>query len=368
MEVPQEIFENGPLFRGHVVHVADRTVAARWGPMLRQALRTFAASGTRVTLITDDTATLTALESSTVARRRIAALGGWHTWRVEAVLRNRLDAPCDLLHLWGTTGLHWIQRWARKTRAGLLIHALSTPDVHRLARTVLSERIQVALIARRLASANATGWRVISPGVGLPRRPVDLRTGERTLAVLCATTLDEHSGVPVLLDALAQLRARQCDVQAAVVGTGRAASTLWRQIRARQVHENCVLIDDPHLWEKGLPGADVCVVPARQRELWLTPLLAMGLGKLVIASRDQPAEWFIEGRTCWEFTPGSAVELAYLLTRAMEQPQQVRETTESAAEYFHSRHTVASLIGNLAEAYRNLASQPGAAVFPGGTS
>jgi len=367
MEVPAEIFENGPLFRGHVVHVADRTVAARWGPMLRQALRTFAASGTRVTLITDDVATLTALEGSNVACRFIAGLGWWQAWRIEALLRSRLEAPCELLHLWGTTGLRWIQRWARKTGAGLLIHALSALDVDRLARTVLAERMQVALIARRLASANAAGWLVIPPGVGLPRRPVDPRTGERTLAVLCATTFDEHSGLPVLVDALAQLRARRCDVQAVVVGAGRAASTLWRQIRARQVHEHCVLIDDARLWEKGLPGADVCVVPARQRELWLTPLLAMGLGKLVIASRDQSAEWFIEGRTCWEFTPGSAVELAYLLTRAMEQPQHVRETTESAAEYFHSRHTVASLIWNLAEAYRGLVSQRGAAVHTGGT-
>jgi hypothetical protein len=113
-----------------------------------------------------------------------------------------------------------------------------------------------------------------------------------------------------------------------------------------------VVLDDPKLWEQGLPGADICVVPGVQRDPWLAPLLAMGLGKLVIASREQPAEWFIDGQTAWQFTPGSAVELAYLLSRALGQPRLVQQTSVAASEYFHEHHAVGDLVLRLMSLYQ----------------
>ena len=73
-----------------------------------------------------------------------------------------------------------------------------------------------------------------------------------------------------------------------------------------------------------------------------------------VASRDQPAQWFIEGQTAWQFTPGSAVELAYLLTRAADQPQHVQETTATAATYFDTHHSIGALLARLAALYRSI--------------
>ena len=100
-----------------------------------------------------------------------------------------------------------------------------------------------------------------------------------------------------------------------------------------------------------MPSADALVVPAGQRELSVAPLLAMALHKVVLSSRDQPAEWFSEDRTTWQFTPGSAVELAYLLSRAMEQPQQARVLTTSAAEYVQEHHAMRTLVEDLTSCY-----------------
>jgi hypothetical protein len=83
--------------------------------------------------------------------------------------------------------------------------------------------------------------------------------------------------------------------------------------------------------------------------------MAMGLGKVVIASRDQLAEWFIEDRTTWQFTPGSAVELAYLLTRAIEQPRAAQELTASASEYVRVHHAVPGMVEALIALYGTLA-------------
>jgi glycosyltransferase involved in cell wall biosynthesis len=166
--------------------------------------------------------------------------------------------------------------------------------------------------------------------------------------------LDEFAGLETLLDAVSQLHEKGGDIQVAIVGDTADASPLWQRLRARKINECCVVLDNARLWEKGLMGADVCVVPGCQRDLWLAPLLAMGLGRLVIAARDQIADWFIEDQTAWQFTPGSSVELAYLLTRAMEQPKHVRRITASAVDYFHAHHTVGGLVDAMHAAYARI--------------
>jgi len=77
----------------------------------------------------------------------------------------------------------------------------------------------------------------------------------------------------------------------------------------------------------------------------------MAHGKTVIAARHQPADWFIEDRTAWQFSPGSAVELAYLLARAIERPQQAQALGESAAAYVRAHHAPSTAVDELLAAY-----------------
>ena len=107
-----------------------------------------------------------------------------------------------------------------------------------------------------------------------------------------------------------------------------------------------------------MTGADALVVPDCQHELSVVPLLAMALRKAVLASRDQRAEWFVEDRTTWQFTPGSAIELAYLLTRALEQPKQVLELTATAADYVRTHHSIRTLVADLLVCYSQAAAKP----------
>ncbi|MCK4340854.1 MAG: glycosyltransferase family 4 protein [Phycisphaerae bacterium] len=349
---------DAPPFTGHVLHVVEAGLAARWGPMLRQTLWALAESGLRTALLTNDADLIEGLHTTGVECHQTAHLTGWRGWRLRQILPGRFDPPPDAVHLWGTAGLSWVQRWADRAGIPLLIHALGMKAVERVLRRGLRNNQSLAVATDTLAApllqrfpAAARRCQTLPPAVALPFHSYQARAGPHTLGVLCVSHLDDTSGLDILLDAVAQLRRGDCDLQVVVIGDGPGAGTLWQSIRERKVNDCCVVIDEPKLWEKGLAGADVCVVPDCQRELWLAPLLAMGLGKLVIASRDQLADWFIEGRTAWQFTPGSAVELAYLLTRAREQPKHVRETTESAGEYFHEHHSIGGLVEKLITLY-----------------
>lgn len=348
-----------PPFAGHVLHVVDAVVAARWGPMLRQTLWALAETGLRVSLLTNDAPLIESLHGTEVACHEHPYLSGWRTWRLARQLAARFQPPPDLVHAWGTGGLNWLRQWAADTGLVLIAHALGVGAARRLRRRGPQVREHTILASAGLATAPASRREpladgttcVIVPAVAPPVTPPPPKSDARTLAVLCVGSLAAPDRFDVLLDATAQLRTRDADVQVVIIGDGRGASAVWQRINTRRINDACVVLDEPGLWEKGLEGADVCVVPERQDDLWLAPLMALAMGKLVIASRDQVAEWFIEGRTCWQFTPGSAVELAYLLTRAIEQPRHVQETVAAAAEYFNAHHTVAALIDRLRAVY-----------------
>lgn len=350
---------------GHVLHVADAEVCARFGPMLRQALWALDESGLRISLLTNDADLVGELDATAVECHQVQHLTGWRAWRLGGYLSVRISPPPTLAHLWGTGSLGWVERWARRVGVPLLIHALGAGEVERLVRRGLGASERVAVASEALAAPLRQSfplaterWQTVPPGVALAVQHARQRPGARTLGVLCVTRLDETHGPEVLIDALAQLRRDQHDVQVAVLGDGPGVGKVWQRIRARRVQDHCVVINEPKLWEKALPDADVCVVPAGRRELWLAPLLAMGLGKVVLASRDQLAEWFIEGRTAWQFTPGSAVELAYLLARVVEQPKRAQELKDAAAEYFRRHHSVGELVERLLTLYRAAIGAP----------
>ena len=355
------------VFTGHVLHVVDTSVFAAWGPMLRQAIWMLRESGVATSLVTDDDDLLAGLDGTDVRGLRVDAVSGWRAWQLPGRLARELDPPPAIVHLWGTPGLSWVRRWANPRGVPRVIHVLGATHAERLARRGVPHDEIVAAVAQPLVDAvasrfpTAARWARVSPAAALPLLPTSVRDAGRTCGVLCVSSLDDQEGVEVFLSALAQLRAQAADFQAVLVGNGRGGGDVWRAIRSHGVQGVCVVLDDPKLWEQGLPGADICVVPGVQRDPWLAPLLAMGLGKLVIASREQPAEWFIDEQTAWQFTPGSAVELAYLLGRALGQPKLVQRTSMTASEYFHEHHAVGDLVLRLMSLYQAAVDAEGAA-------
>jgi glycosyltransferase involved in cell wall biosynthesis len=353
---------------GHVLHVADREVCLRFGPMLTQVWQGLCATGWRVALLTDDREMLARLAGTPVEGHGVPHLGGWWAGDLDAYLQAHFRPRPDLAHLWGTAGLWRLQRWSRRDNVPLLVHALGAAHVTRLMRGRLRDDQHLAVAAQPLAVPLLTRFpmaasrcQIIPPGIAPPLRVLPARPAERTFSVLCVGPLAEQRGLEVLIDAVAELRRKGGAVHVALIGAGPGVSAVWRRIHARQVHGCVLLSDEPRLWEQVLPEVDACVVPGTQPELTIVPLLAMALGKLVIASRDQPAEWFVEDRTAWQFTPGSAVELAYLLARAIEQPQRAQETGRLAGEYVRAHHSVREMVERLVGLYGRLCTWRSAA-------
>jgi len=238
----------------------------------------------------------------------------------------------------------------------------SQHDVLRLRRRGVRANQYVAASCGHLRDELLERWpllaetvHLIPPALLIPEASVVQPMGQRTLGVMWAGTCDEKSGLTVLIDAIAQLRGKNVDVQVALIGTGSAERAIWQAIRRRGVADSVSLIDEPEIWESALGGVDVCVVPARQEELSLVPLAAMALGKTVIASRDQFAEWFVEDRTAWQFTPGSAVELAYHLGRAAAGHPDAQVLSRSASSYVREHHSITGLIAQLIRVYDRIA-------------
>jgi glycosyltransferase involved in cell wall biosynthesis len=354
---------------GHVLHVVGADVAQRFRPMLAQALPGLSTTGIRCSLLTDDLEMVQRLDDSPVECHWVQRLTGWQAWNLAGILALRFRPPPDLVHVWGTVGLSTIQRWAGVAHLPVVIYATGADDVERVMRSGLRSNQWLVEAANALAGPILEGHpqmaarcRILPPAVAPPVRPTRERDPQAILSVLCVSKLEAHFGIEVLIDAVAQLHHRGAELQVGILGTGRAVGPLWRRMRDGGIGDSLSIIDDADLWERVVPDIDVCVVPGRQHAIHVAPLLAMGLGRLVITSRDQLAEWFVEEGNCWQFTPGSVVELAYLLARASEQPKQVRQLGEQAADYVRAHHAMGDFVAGLCVIYRDVVEMRAAAV------
>ena len=349
----------------HVLHVANCDIFDRFGQMPRHLALALNAEGLRVSLLTDDPVAAANLEGTPIGCYLVRVLSGWPAWRLGRELSRRFAPLPDLVHLWGTTDLHPVSDWAQRCGVPVLVSALSIKDVEQICRRGTRNDIQVVVGSRgfldlldRQSIALAANTPVCLPALLIPELPVERCTDDKhTLGVIWTGQFIEDAGLETLVDAIAGLRRKDCDLQVVLVGAGPSAQTMQERIRAAGVQSCVSLIDEPDLWEKAMGGADVCVVPARQAVLSLAPLLAMALGKIVVASRDQIAEWFIEDQTCWQFTPGSAVELAYHLTRVADNDRHAGELRQSATTYVRKHHSISRLVSDLVAIYQRIAQR-----------
>lgn len=345
----------------HVLHVVDDDVAARFGRMLRQVGLALEEAGLRQTLLTDSVSLAAALDATPVEVLGPRALYGLRSWGLSKSLTDHFETPPDVVHFWGASGLRGVGNWATDEELPGLIHMTARDEVDELCQRGLRPNEFVATacraywppLAQRFPRIGATP-NILVPALLSPEsEPVEIAAQPaQTLGILWSGIIDEDSGLPVLVDAIAALRGRGCEVHAALIGWGPATHKVWRHIRARGVGDCVTLVEDLWLWDQALAGADIYVIPARQVELSLAPLLAMSLGKLVIAVRDQVADWMIEGQTVACFAPNLADELAVIARRLSECDPPLVELRKSASRYVREHHSVTRLADRLVGAYR----------------
>lgn len=345
----------------HVLHVVGADAFARFGRMFRQLGIALADEGIRVSLLTDDAEAVAELDGTPVDACFFQPMRGWGVWRLHGFLRRRFDPIPSAVHLWGADCLGYLSDWTLHGDADLLIHLTTLDEVERVTRRGLRENETIlagcdeyrAMLCERWPTMT-DAFHVMKPALLPPEQARELSVRGRTLGVVWAGAIRKDCGLEVLIEAAARLVSKECDLQIALIGQGPATRRYWREIVRQGVAGCFSMVAEPRVWDQAMRGADVCVVPMSQRDLSLAPLLAMACGRIVIASRDQTAEWFIEDENCLQFTPGSAVELAYHLTRAAVAHPNVLAVARGAAAYAREHHAVTRLAGDLAELYHGL--------------
>ncbi len=350
-----------PTAIARVLQVVSGDVFVRFGRMFRHLALALGAEGVHVSLLTDDPLMVSELDGTPVECHLLRRLSGWWNWQLTHELEERLEHRPEVIHLWGADGLAGLGTWALRNHIPVVVHALSTGDVSDLLRRGPHQSFRwlaacqgLVDAARAQAPTLADRLQVVAPGFLTPEYLPEAQpaTPDRTLGLLWAGRIDLASGLTTLVDAVGQVSRQGGDLQAVLVGHGPGVPELRAHICRARIQNRISLVDDSRLWDQVMHGADVYVVSARQQELSLAPLLAMAMGKTVIAARDQVADWFIEDQTAWQFTPGSAVELAYHLARAAARDRSVLDLSRSAASYAAEHCSIRRVVDDLLREYQ----------------
>lgn len=369
------------------LHVISAAALGRLGAVFRHLAHSLAEAGAPVAVLTDAPALfdpnppepppsysdlLRAEPVMSPAPPRVEihpvrALSGWRAWNLRSTLRGRLDRPLRAVHLWDVQGLRVFGDWTARSSTPLLLHASAASDVE----AVLRRRPPPHLILTAACRAYARQLRERPPALGVcpVLRPAvwgghsDHQTGlvagkgpappGHALGLISVGRFDREAGLNVLLDAAERLRARGLEHHLAIINLAPVSPRAYRELSRRRLHENVSLLAGPELWERAMTGADACIVPACQRELCLAPLLAMALGKVVIASRDQLADWFIEDETFVSFPPGSGEALAACVAQTAEGHPTHLAIARSAAAHARAEYGLDSLARNILELERS---------------
>lgn len=352
-----------------MLHVADGDAFVRFGRMFRQLGLALSNEGVDVALLTDDAEAAAGLDGTPVIDYFIRSLRQTWRWRLESHLRRAFPRAPDIVHLWGTQGLAGLSAWTSGINAPLIVHLTSGDDVLAIRQRGLRAHEQPVVMCRAHADAlvphlaagraaaagGGVDVEIVPPALLAPAAVADARPGERTIGLVWSGRIDVDAGLEVLIGAVALLRQRGVDLQLALIGEGPDTDRVWRRIADYGVADRVSLTGGLKIWDQVLPGADVCVVPARQQRLTLAPLLAMASGNLVIASDDQPADWFVADQTALLFPAGEPRALASQLQRFAERHPGAMAVRRAAREYVMQHHSVTQAARRLVRLYRELA-------------
>jgi glycosyltransferase involved in cell wall biosynthesis len=154
---------------------------------------------------------------------------------------------------------------------------------------------------------------------------------------------DEWDRLEVLVDVVADLRARHEDLRLMLVGTGPAVPALVRRIRERGA-EGAVVVTGPlphHEVRNHIDAMDICVLA--DSNPFGSPIVLfefMGRGKAVVAPELRPITDVVEhGRTGWIVPRSDWSQLAHAIERLVEDAEARRTLGRNAREKVRSQHT-----------------------------
>lgn len=343
-----------------VLHLVPRDVHSRFGRMFRQLGLALEEEGFRVSLASDDPRLVADVETSPVVGVPVRAFSGWRSLGLLSEIERVIDEPADFLHVWGLATLPAARRIVRQAARPILVHLTTLGEVESLARHSLRAGEAIAVPCQRMSQwlrqrrAATPVPAVIEPGLIAPDDIPARNVESRSLGILWLGKPTTHAAMTVLLDFVGTLRKDNAETQTIVPLDGSAAAKLWRMARQRALHDCITILEDSLLWNQALRGFDVCIVPENQIELSLAPLLAMSLGEIVIAGREQIADWFSPDETTLAYETGDALDLARQVQRVISRQPACGALSRSAIQYVRERHSLSRLAARLVELYSTL--------------
>lgn len=255
-------------------------------------------------------------------------------------------ASAELLHVHGIFGWHVLlgvlAAWRTQRPYVLSLHGHLQPAA--LRERALSKRLILALIGRRIltraaavlvtapaeaeclrAQAPAAKVRELVPGLPVPEHAPPPANDSPTLRVLYIGRLHPHKGLPLLLDALAQVRAEGLDASLAVAGGGHAhhRRQALRHIAELGLDEAVTLVGhiDAAERDRRLANCDVLALPSRSENFGFVVAEAMAAARPVIVSEGVGLAPTVRAWDCGTVIPvGDAQALATAL-RTMTNPE-----------------------------------------------
>lgn len=345
----------------YILFVADHAYTARFGRMLRQIAIGLVDAGVRVALLTDDAALAAEFAPAAIEYHIAPALSGWRAWRLGALLSDDFAERLTLVHFLGVHALPAVDGWARRRQIPTLVHVSSAAECDWLIQRGARPGQHVAAMSdgfcRRLCGHPPASFfpiRCFRPALLLAAED---ETGEaappETLSAAWVGAWDDLSGLELLLEA-AERVVRRRGAQFVLVGSGPGERIIRAAVRRRELEACVTIIGDARMWERAVQGASLLIEPSGSTEVSLAPIMAMSLGRAVVASADQTLEWFVPQATCRAFAAGSAASLAESIEWAAARPAEAAALGGGAQRWVREQLSITRLTADLAEFYFTL--------------
>lgn len=200
---------------------------------------------------------------------------------------------------------------------------------------------------------------IVHPGVEVPgdgplseRLHVFREEGDGALFGFVAG-LREQKGLPVLLDALERLAARDTPLRFAIVGNGPLREEVARRVETAPLAGHTLLLpfeDDSYAYLRCL---DVFVLPSLWEGLPIAVLEAMATGLPVVATAVNGTPEAVEdGVTGYLVPPSDAEALAYRLQTLAASPQRREEMGRAARESAQTLFGIERMVDEVVDVYR----------------
>jgi glycosyltransferase involved in cell wall biosynthesis len=189
-----------------------------------------------------------------------------------------------------------------------------------------------------------------------PRERPPCLEGARTV-IGTVSVLRPEKGLPVLLEAFAQVRIERPGVRLLVVGSGPVAADLEALAGSLGIREACHFepaTSDVASW---LRAIDVFVLPSLSEALSNSLMEAMACGCCVVASNVGGNPELVTGETGVLFEKGNTAELASRLIELVDRPDLRARLGECAAARIRSEFTIEASARRMGEIYEDFLGQ-----------